>query len=88
MEYGSTPFIWMAPIKMAAVLTVYKMVRLKVCLSHTCHSRVFASVTRLLALLESTAVAPHRQVAKRANCVFLLIIIVSSAKATTILQLQ
>ena len=39
-------------------------------MDHTCHSRVFSSVTRLLALLESTGEAPHRQVAKRANCLF------------------
>ena len=32
------------------------------------HSQVFSSVTRLLALLESTAEVPHRQVAKPANC--------------------
>ena len=44
-------------------------------MSQTCHSRVFSSVTRLLALLESTAEAPHRQVAKQANCPFLLIMV-------------
>ena len=51
-------------------------------MSHTCHSRVFSLVTRLLALLESIAEAPHRQVAKRANRPFL---IVSFSQATTIL---
>ena len=40
-------------------------------MSHTCHSRVFSTVTRLLALLESTAKAPHWQAAKRANGPFL-----------------
>ena len=44
-------------------------------MDHTCHSRVFLSETRLLALLESTSEAPHRQVAKRANRPFLIIII-------------
>ena len=36
-------------------------------MDHICHSPVFSSVTRLLALLESTAEAPHRQVTKWAN---------------------
>ena len=31
-------------------------------MDHTCHFRVFSSVTRLLVLLERTAEAPHRQV--------------------------
>ena len=50
-------------------------------MDHTGHSRVFSSVTRLLALLESIAKVPHQQVAKRANRPNrpFLIIIVSSA---------
>ena len=36
-------------------------------MSHTCHSPVFSSVTTLLAVSESIAEVPHRQVAKRAN---------------------
>ena len=48
-------------------------------MSHTCYSRVFSSATRLLAMLECTTEAPHRQVAKRA------VIIVSFSWATTIL---
>ena len=51
-------------------------------MDYTCHSRVFSSVTRLFALLESTAEAPHRQVAKQANRPFL---VSSFSKTTTIL---
>ena len=36
-------------------------------MDHTCHSRVFSTVTRLLALTESIAEVPNRQVAKSAN---------------------
>ena len=36
-------------------------------MSHTCLSPVFTSVTRLLAVSESIAEMPHRQVAKWAN---------------------
>ena len=36
-------------------------------MSHTCLSPVFSSVTRLLAVSESIAEMPHRQVAKWAN---------------------
>ena len=55
-------------------------------MDHTCNSRVFSSVTRLLALLENTAEASHWQVAKQANRPFLIIIIiVSFSWATTIL---
>ena len=36
-------------------------------MDHTCHSRVFSSVTTLLRVSESIAEVPHRQVAKRAN---------------------
>ena len=71
MEYGSTPYIGMAPKKMADPMYVYKVICSKLCprftafVDHTCHSRVFSSVTRLLALLKSTAEAPHQQVANR-----------------------
>ena len=51
-------------------------------MSHTCHSRVFSSVTRLLTLLESTTEEPHLHVAKPANRPFL---IVSFSQATAIL---
>ena len=44
-------------------------------MEHTCHSRVFSSVARLLALLEGTTEAPHWQVAKRANHPFLMILL-------------
>ena len=43
-------------------------------MSHACHSRVFSSVTRLLALLESTAEAPHQQVTKQVNRPFLIMV--------------
>ena len=36
-------------------------------MSHTCLSPVFSSVTRLLAVSESIAEVPHRQVTKWAN---------------------
>ena len=36
-------------------------------MDHTCHSRVFSTVTRLLTLTESIAEVPNRQVAKMAN---------------------
>ena len=36
-------------------------------MDHTCHSRVFSTVTRLLTLTESIAEVPNRQVAKSAN---------------------
>ena len=36
-------------------------------MDHTCHSRVFSTVTRLLTLTESIAEVPYRQVAKSAN---------------------
>ena len=36
-------------------------------MDHTCHSQVFSIVTRLLALTESIAEVPNRQVAKSAN---------------------
>ena len=72
MEYSSTPYIEMAPIKMAAPLYVYKVICSKLCprltfVDHTCHSRVFSTVTRLLTLTESIAEVPNRQVAKPAN---------------------
>ena len=57
-------------------------------MSHSCHSRVFSLVTRLLVLLESTAEAPLQQVAKRANrllIIIIIIIVVSFSQATTIL---
>ena len=75
MEYGSTPYIGMAPKKMAAPLYVYKVICSKLCprlsdklfVDHTCHSRVFSTVTRLLVLTESIADVPNRRVAKLAN---------------------
>ena len=48
-------------------------------MSHTCHSPVFSSVTRLLAVSESIAEVPHRQVAKWANHFFFF------SEATTIM---
>ena len=36
-------------------------------MDHTCHSRVFSTVTRLLTLTESITEVPNRQVAKSAN---------------------
>ena len=37
-------------------------------MDHTCHSRVFSTVTRPLTLTESIAEVPNRQVVKPANC--------------------
>ena len=75
---------------MAAPLYVYKVICSKLCprFSHKLCGPYLAflsvsSITRLLALLESTAEAPHRQVTKQANRPFL--IIVSFSQATTIL---
>ena len=57
-------YVGMASEKMAAVLNVWYVQKsaLHVVLafvSNSCHSRVFSSVTRLLALLKSTAAASH-----------------------------
>ena len=75
MEYGSTPYIGMAPKKMAAPLYVYKVIYSKLCprLSHKLLwtipviLRVFSTVTRLLTLTDSIAEVTNRQVAKPAN---------------------
>ena len=37
-------------------------------MDHTCHSRVFSTVPRLLMLTKSIAEVPNRQVAKLSNC--------------------
>ena len=47
-------------------------------MDHTCHSRVFSTVTTLLVLLESTAEASHWQVTEWTNRPFLIIIIIVS----------
>ena len=55
-------------------------------MSHTCHSRVFSLVTGLLALLESTAEAPPRQVAKRVNRPLMIIVSFFLADGRDLLQ--
>ena len=90
MEYGSSPYVGMAPKKNGRRIKCVPNGRFKSLLhmafmSHTCHSRVFSSAIRLLALLESTAEAPHRQVAKRANCPFLIVCSSSSFSQATVI---
>ena len=63
MEYSSAPYIGMAPKKNGCPI-----VRVQSDMDHTCHSRVFSTVTRLLTLTESIAEVPNRQVAKLVNC--------------------
>ena len=60
-------------------------------MSHTCHSLVLSSVTRLLAVSESIAEVPHRQVAKQANQLFLFFFREATtimAEAITMIQMQ
>ena len=45
-------------------------------MSHTCLSPVFLSIIRLLAVSESIAEVPHRQVAKWPHRLFLILIII------------
>ena len=80
MEYGSTPYIGMAPKKWLPHCMCTKWyvqnsaldLVISFCGLYTCHSRVFSTVTRLLTLTESIAEVPNRQVAKLANRSFLL----------------
>ena len=71
MGYGSNPYVYgTAPTKNGCCIKCVQngmfksLLYMYAFMSHTCHSRVFLSAIRLLALLESTAKAPHRQVAK------------------------
>ena len=83
MEYGSTPYIGMAPKKMAAPLYVYKVICSKLCprFSHKLLWTIpiilecFISNKTLSVVGElRSGEAPHRQVAKRTNRHFLIIV--------------
>ena len=75
IEYGSTLYVGMAqkkygcPIKRVQYLMFKTLLWMysEAFMSHTSHSRVFLSTTRLLALIETITGVPKRQFAKRPN---------------------